>query len=249
MSSHRWMKFWPADWQRDPALRMCSLAARGLWIELLSIAHEAQPYGHVLVSGRAPTPRQIAQIVGATERDVIKLLSELEEAGVFSRTAAGVIYSRRMVRDHERSEEGRASVAKRWTNKAPEPEPTRELNTPPIRVGGRSPDSLEAEADTETEKNPPTPRKRGSGAMVGFPQFWTIYPRKVGKGAAEKAWPRAVQAAGGDWQAIVMGLQVQIDLGRFDMRDDGRFCPHASTWLNGKRWLDGHEPGLLEDAA
>ncbi len=104
----RWMKFWPADWTRDPALRMCSLAARGLWIELLAVAHEAEPYGHLLVSRRAPSVRQIAAIASSPEREVAKLVRELDEAGVFSRTATGVIYSRRMVRDNATREDARA---------------------------------------------------------------------------------------------------------------------------------------------
>lgn len=97
--AHRWIKFWPQDWQRDPALRMCGLAARGLWMELMCLAHEGEPYGHVTVNGRAPTPRQIGMLVGISEADASALLDELETAGVFSRSEDGVIFSRRMVRD------------------------------------------------------------------------------------------------------------------------------------------------------
>jgi len=41
----------------------------------------------------------VARIVGATEPEAAVLLAELEDAGVFSRTKEGTIYSRRMVRD------------------------------------------------------------------------------------------------------------------------------------------------------
>lgn len=236
----RWIKFWPADWSRDPALRICGLAARGLWIELLAVAHEAEPYGHVLVSGRAPSVRQIAAIAGTTERDAAKLLQELEKAGVFSRTEAGVIYSRRMVRDHKTREEAR-DFGKRGGNPRLKGADNGGVN-PSLKL-------QEAEAEVETEKkNPPPPRKRGAAPMEGFAEFWRLYPRKIGKGAAERAWPRAVQAAKGDWQLIVASLQDALDLHRLDMRDGGRFCPHPSTWLNGKRWLDGLEPELLGDA-
>ena len=95
MSSHRWMKFWPQDWQSDPGLRSCSMAARGLWIECIAIMHRAEPYGHLAVNGIAPATKRLAGMVGATEREVERLLIELEEAGVFSRDATGTIYSRR----------------------------------------------------------------------------------------------------------------------------------------------------------
>jgi hypothetical protein len=85
--------------------------------------------------------------------------------------------------------------------------------------------------------------------MEGFAEFWRLDPRKLGKGNAERAWPRAVQEAEGDWQLIVAGVQDALDLQRFDMREDGRFGPYASTWLNGKRLLDVLEPESLGDSA
>jgi hypothetical protein len=64
---------------------------------------------------------------------------------------------------------------------------------------------------------------------------------KKNRSKAERAWPAAVQAAEGDWGLIVMGLQVQLDLDRFDLSEEGRWCPHPQTWLRDRRWLDGVE--------
>ena len=114
---HRFMKFWPQDWQRDPALRMCSLEARGLWIELMCLAHDAEPYGHVMVSNRGATIDEIGVNARCNPRRVPKLLAELEAKGVFSRTPDGIIFSRRMVKDREVSQEGRGHVARRWGNR------------------------------------------------------------------------------------------------------------------------------------
>jgi len=170
--NHRWMKFWPSDWKGDAALRICGLAARGLWIECIAIMHEAQPYGHLVVNARPLNARQIAAIVGSSERDVTKLLAELEDAGVFSRTEAGVIFSRRMVRDNEKSEEGRTAIAKRWTNKVDDAEPI----TPPITPPNRGPCSL----DTDTEREKTEKKELPSQPSVGrsprgsrLPPDWT----------------------------------------------------------------------------
>lgn len=76
--------------------------------------------------------------------------------------------------------------------------------------------------------------------MRGFDEFWKLYPRKVGKGQAERAWPQALRATGGDADEIVWGLKAQLH--KFDRREDCRFVAHPSTWLNGKRWLDGLDP-------
>lgn len=96
--SDPWLKFYPTDWRSDPALKMCSLAARGLWIEMIALMHEATPYGHLVVSGRTPTDAQLAVLAGALPAQVSDLVGELEAAGVFSRTREGVIFSRKMTR-------------------------------------------------------------------------------------------------------------------------------------------------------
>ena len=99
-----WMKFYGADWRANAQLRLCSLAARGLWIEMLCLAHEAEPYGHLLIAGKVPTVAQIAMQVAALPRDVEKLIAELEAADVFERSPLGAIVSRRMVRDRMKAE-------------------------------------------------------------------------------------------------------------------------------------------------
>lgn len=93
------LKFFPTDHQADAALRTCSLAARGLWVEMLCLMHDAEPYGHLLLQGKEVTPKQLATLAGASPNLVQRLIAELEGRGVFSRTREGVIYSRRMVRD------------------------------------------------------------------------------------------------------------------------------------------------------
>lgn len=103
----RWSKFWWADYERDPALRVCSLAAQGLWMRMLCFMHEGEPYGHLTLNGKPPTTKRLAAMVGKPEKEVAVALAELEEEGVFSRTEAGVIWSRRMDADHKASVKGR----------------------------------------------------------------------------------------------------------------------------------------------
>lgn len=106
--SRPWMKWYPKDWRADARLRMCSLAGRGLWIELIGYMHEAEPYGHMLIDGKAPGPAEIASLVGRPLKEVRAAMTELEERGVYSSTGA-VIYSRRMVRDKAKAEQDAAN--------------------------------------------------------------------------------------------------------------------------------------------
>lgn len=97
--SDPWLKFYPADWRSDPALRLCSRAARGTWIDMLSIMHEAEPYGELRINGIPLDIRGLAKVLGEDIEGITADLSELEANGVFSRRKNGVIYSRRMEKD------------------------------------------------------------------------------------------------------------------------------------------------------
>lgn len=98
-----WMKFYPADWRADPALRACSPAARSVWLDMIGLMHEAEPYGHLLINGAAPPIKTLSGLFNVHHKTLIACLKELSEHGVYSTTDAGIIYSRRMVRDHEKA--------------------------------------------------------------------------------------------------------------------------------------------------
>lgn len=98
-----WIKFYPADWLSKPALRLCPMAARGLWMEMLCIMHNAEPYGHLVVNGRPLADEDLARMVGVSLKECRKSLASLALHGIYSVTAGGTIYSRRMVRDNAKA--------------------------------------------------------------------------------------------------------------------------------------------------
>lgn len=107
-------QFYPGDWQRDSALRSCSVGARGLWIECLCIMHQADPYGYLVLNGKPIEAPVLARLVGASTREVVQWLAELSKFGVTAIDANGAVYSRRMVRDEQvrmaRAEGGKAGA-------------------------------------------------------------------------------------------------------------------------------------------
>ena len=65
-----------------------------------------------------------------------------------------------------------------------------------------------------------------------FVEFWNEYPLKVGKGAAIKAFEKAIRTTDAD--IIIKGAQrYKLDPNRVQ-----GYTAHAATWLNGQRWLD-----------
>jgi hypothetical protein len=103
------MKFYPADHLSDVPLKACSAAAQGLWISILCIRHSGKPTGHLAVNGRPMSNAMLAAQTGVPLKDVVRLVAELEAAGVFSRQPDGTIYSRRMIRDEEKATRDKAN--------------------------------------------------------------------------------------------------------------------------------------------
>lgn len=97
-----WIKFYPTDHMSDSKVKLCSLAARGLWIEMICIMHEGTPYGHLVSGKKILGAKELARLTGADEKEIRKLLEELETNGVFSKNKAGAFFSRRLVKDQKK---------------------------------------------------------------------------------------------------------------------------------------------------
>jgi hypothetical protein len=181
MKNLAWFKFYPADWRADQALRACSPAARGLWIECMCIMHEAEPYGHLLLNGRPPTETQLATMAAIPLDQIPSLLDELESAGVFSRTRTRVIYSRRMTRDAKKRVDGKNAAEtgdKLPNSRRSQTIGNKEGNLPPPRVVEgveiRPPPSLESQSLREKEETPTGVSKKARAAPRGerLPDDW-----------------------------------------------------------------------------
>ena len=105
------IQMYPGDWLRD-TVAGCSLGAQGLWWRIMILMHDSHPYGHLVENGKAMAPERVARRVGAGSLEEYKtLLQELFDAGVPSVTKEGILYSRRMVRDHA-AREARAKMGR-----------------------------------------------------------------------------------------------------------------------------------------
>ena len=102
-------QFYSGDWLKDPSVRALSLAARGLWMDMICLMDQSARRGYLELNGQPVSAEQLARMTGCFEEQVTPLLRELEYVGVHSTTDAGVIFNRRMVKD----EQARASAAKR----------------------------------------------------------------------------------------------------------------------------------------
>jgi hypothetical protein len=119
------IQFYVGDWRKDPTVTCLSVAARGLWIEMLLMMFESPVRGYLLLeSGQPMSIQQIARAGGAKDaREAQRLIEEMEHAGTFSRNepgkewyrgdvAEGAILNRRMVRDEKISSVRREAGSK-----------------------------------------------------------------------------------------------------------------------------------------
>lgn len=78
----------------------------------------------------------------------------------------------------------------------------------------------------------------------GFEEFWKVYPRRVAKKAACKAYKAALKSAAPD--AILDGAKAYA---RKRVGEDATFTKHPATWLNGGCWEDDvYKPGQITTA-
>jgi hypothetical protein len=80
--------FYTKDYMGDSALRLCSAAARGLWVDMLCLMHSGNPYGCLTVStqqgDRPMRMKELCKITSIKPSEGRKLLAELETNNVFS---------------------------------------------------------------------------------------------------------------------------------------------------------------------
>ena len=72
--------------------------------------------------------------------------------------------------------------------------------------------------------------------LIEFEEFWSVYPRKVGKGQARTAFKAALRKATKDELVFAVTKYAEQVRGK-----DIAYIAHASTWLHGERWLDETE--------
>lgn len=207
MTATIWSRFYWSDWANDPGLRLCSLAAQGLWMRCLCVAAEGDPAGYLIVKGRVLKVTDIARLAGVNETECEALLSELAGNGVFSRARTGAIYSRRMVRDQKK-----AAIARKNGEKGGNPS----LSNPkenPAAVKAEDKPRLKSQKPESSKPESSKPDKDDEDAL-GWPMPNTIWVEElIGltgcADPARDAWPWLTAS-------VIVGWR---ELDRFEWRD------------------------------
>jgi hypothetical protein len=67
-----------------------------------------------------------------------------------------------------------------------------------------------------------------------FDEFWSLYPRKIAKATAKKAWAKLSAE-----QQLMAAKAINTHCEYWKAKEtELEFIPHASSWLNGERYED-----------
>jgi hypothetical protein len=193
-------------------------------------------HGHVVDDADALKLR----ILPSDGVDGAELIDELINAGRVARVMISdgrtFLHVPRLI-DHQ-------NVDKRWSPRCPVCNESQVVPVEPYQTQGNSYEFVgdhvnsaqerkvkEGKEDTSSSASRKTPSDDPD-----FAKFWSVYPRRVGKGEARKAWLKLVKA-GVDPADLIAGAERYRDDPRRKTQDI-KFTKHPGPWLNAERWTD-----------
>ncbi len=86
-------------------------------------------------------------------------------------------------------------------------------------------------------------REQSSKTLIEkrFDEFWAAYPKKVGKKAAMNSWKKLKPNA--ELHDKIMTAVGRARVTEQWQRENGRYIPNPTTWINQGRWDDEYEEG------
>ena len=90
---------------------------------------------------------------------------------------------------------------------------------------------MEGRKDKDKDKD-----KDRNREVAKFDNFWQLYPKKLAKQDAVKAWDK-IQLTDDLFQKIIQAVTVH-KLSADWKKENGKFIPYPATWLNASRWED-----------
>ena len=159
-----------------------------------------------LIIGR----KQIAVITGAHESSIQRILKKLEiEQQIEQQT--GTKSRLITILNWDQYHQGEHQTEQQANNKRTTSEHTRSIKA------------------LENDKN----KKEH---MLNFEQFYSKYPKKVGRKRAEASWSK-LNGTTPPIDELITILEKHI-ASKAWMKDNGEYIPHPTTWLNGHHWED-----------
>ena len=179
-----------------------------------------------------PSQATIAEEAGVSERTVRSALTELEQLGVVERISrrgregrATGMTNAYVLRPNGRYEEP-ADIAARPKGPAKRPATSDDAD-------GNGPQPLLYKAEIEEAEKEAGELSAELLVAVSFEDFWAVWPKKVAKPDAQRAWDKVTVVVEGE-RILAAAIAYRDNPGI----PERQFIPYPATWLNRAGWDD-----------
>lgn len=201
----------------------------GIYIRLLATSWDKGPL--------PMEPSRLARVAGADIDRFIPAWQVVRKK--WKKTKAGYVNERLEMQRGEReafAAKQAEKANKRWNSNAtaqPRQSQARQSRSNALQSSDFSLQSSEQQIPSQERSEK---RARQEALTAEFLTFWAKYPNKAGKDKALKVWLRLAPDSGLILR-ILDSLSWQVRQPKW-LKDDGEYVPHASSWLNQRRWED-----------
>lgn len=220
LTNQPYLPLYVQDWLSNNKLKLCSIGAHGLMINIMCVLHKEKNYGKILLKQRyKQNPSKVenfacmfAKLLPFELADIKDLLSELIEEEILLLEGEENVYlvCNRMVEDAELSDI-RAKAGKKGGKAKPKQNPSKTLS------------KTQASTEYETEYE--------NSNEYSFEKFWNLYDKKIGKKSKVKIkWDKLSKKI---QKEIIQYIPLYIQ-----SQPEKQYRKHPETFLNNESWND-----------
>jgi len=227
-------QFYPKDWLSEPNLRGAPLAAKGAYIELLSICWMEQTL--------PAASDELQRLAGATDEEWNACSTLVQRMFNEVPGDAERLFHKRLDDERERHRARRESASKAGVASGESRRKSRAANASHPRERAFNGRSTESNPSSSSPSSSPTPKvpelmrvprkTKRSPYSEDFESFWEAYAKFRGKKKAGKAWEKIKP------DADLVALIVQRAKAYAGSIVDKTYQKDPATWLNGECWED-----------
>jgi hypothetical protein len=231
-----WFKFWASDYMMDRDVDELPLEAQALLVRIWCVIW--------LEGGIPKQPEEIARKCRVSILHVQMHLQKLMQ--FLYEDASGLLMSKRM-----EAERARSSITSKARSESAKSRWNKDVNAnayPNAHANGNANGHAKlmlSESESETDIKPKTivQKRFKVDSEDDFLKAYKIYPRHVGKGAAKKAWGKAIgrrksEHTASDASRFIIQRVEAYATACIKINLEKSYTPHMATWLNEDRFLD-----------
>jgi hypothetical protein len=224
----KWFRLW-TDIVNDPKMRKITDSQFRTLIYLMCLASEEDSEGTINFSAS-----DISWRIRRTETQVkstLKSLSGLEILGPLDKSIVFLNWNKRQpISDNDA--ENKRKQREKTKNVLGQNKDT-SLDSPPLEQNRTDTDTEQIQNRTDNKK---LLSEAKNASLMLFEIFWRAYPKRIGKGAAERSWNKI--NPDDNLLQVMLGSIANAEESEQWQKENGQFIPNPATWLNQKRWQD-----------